>query len=465
MIEEIFNKQNQLKNKLRLSSSKERIAKLNNILNWILNNRANIKTALQKDFRKSGEETDITEIYPLVSEIRNVKKNLRKWMKPNFVKRSIIYLTHSAFVKYESKGVVLIISTWNYPFLLSIGPLISAIAAGNPAIIKPSEISPNTSELISKMILELFPNKEIAVVQGDKAVSTELLKLPFDHIFFTGSTEIGKIVAKAASENLSDYTLELGGKSPVIVEKSASLKSTAEKIVWGKYLNKGQTCVAPDYILIDKDIRNSFTELLVNNIKKYYGNNHQEVETNLNYARIINEKHHSRLVEIIENTKQNDGQILYGGKYDSENYFIEPTIILTNCEGCKISEEEIFGPILPIVEYTNLDEAIQWINKRNPPLSIYIFSNNKIGIDKVINSTHSGGIGLNELVIHFSHPHLPFGGVRHSGIGRSHGFAGFKEFSYERSFIKAGKLNFLKIIYPPYNNRKRKIVDFFVKYL
>jgi aldehyde dehydrogenase (NAD+) len=465
MPKKTFDNQKEFRATQRITSAEERIKKLAKIHKWILANRDKIKSAIHKDFNKSFEETDLTEIYPVISEIKDAKKNIDRWIKATQVKRTLTLITHSASIKYEPKGIVLIISPWNYPFQLAVAPVISAIAAGNSVIIKPSEISVNTNKLIEDMMTDLFEPEEVAVVQGDKSIVSELLMLPFDHIFFTGSTEVGKIIAQAASINLTSFTLELGGKSPVIVDETADLSITAEKIIWGKFLNKGQTCIAPDYILVDKKIREKFTDHLVKKIKKFYGNNFNEVKSNTSFSKIINGHHHKRLVKMLNNSISNGSSILFGGKHDQESRFIEPTLILTKCKNCNISEDEIFGPLLPIVEYDKLEEAIDWINDKDPPLAIYIFSKNKDAIHKISSSTQSGGVGINEVVLQFSHQNLPFGGVRNSGIGRSHGFAGFKTFSNERAYLVSGRINFLKMLYPPYTKRKRQIIDFLVKYL
>lgn len=464
-MENLFRLQSEQKFTLKNTSVRERKEKLNKIYKWIFNNREKIKEAIYADFNKPYSETDLTEIYPVLSEIKHAQRSISKWMKIKKVKRTFTLFTYSAYTKFEAKGIVLIISPWNYPFLLAIGPLISAIAAGNTVILKPSEISFNTTQLINRMISELFPKNEAAVIQGDEKVAEELLKLPFDHIFFTGSTQVGKIIAKSAAEHLTSLTLELGGKSPAIIDSSADLKSVAEKIIWGKFLNKGQTCVAPDYILIDKKIRKKFTDLLIEQIKTVFGNDTNEIRTNHNYPKIINGHHHKRLVEIVKNALSNDSKIIFGGEYDAKDRFIEPTLILTSCKECKISEEEIFGPLLPIIEFDKIDSAIDWVNKHYAPLALYIFSNDKNTIKKITSNTESGGVGINEVVLQFSHPNLPFGGVKYSGIGRSHGFFGFKEFSNERSYIKSGSINFLKLIYPPYTNFKQKLINFIVNYL
>lgn len=464
-MENLFRLQSEQKFTLKNTSARERKEKLNKIYKWIFNNRENIKEAIYADFNKPYSETDLTEIYPVLSEIKHAQRDIAKWMKIKKAKRTFTLFTYSAYTKFEAKGMVLIISPWNYPFLLAIGPLVSAIAAGNTVIIKPSEISFNTTQLVDRMISELFPQSEVAVVQGDEKIATELLKLQFDHIFFTGSTNVGKIIAKSAAEHLTSLTLELGGKSPVIIDNTANLKSAVEKIIWGKFLNKGQTCVAPDYILIDKKIQIEFTDLLVKQIKSVFGNDTNTIKTNQNYPKIINNQHHTRLVEMLKNALSNDSKIIFGGNYDVKDRFIEPTIILTKCKDCKICEEEIFGPLLPIIEYDEIDSAIDWVNRHNAPLALYIFSNNKKTIERITSKTESGGVGINEVVLQFTHPHLPFGGVKESGIGRTHGFFGFKEFSNERSYIKSGRINFMKLIYPPYTNFRKKIINIIVKYL
>jgi len=462
MIKNIFNDLHKNKILINTSTLSERKEKIKSIKNWIINNRPKIKKAIWNDFKKPFEETDLTEVYPLISECNHTIKHLSKWLKKKRVKKTLSLITTSGYIKYEAKGIVLIISPWNYPFQLAIGPLISAIAAGNCVVIKPSEISKNTSQLIEEMINNLFPQNEVAVIKGNVDIAEKLLELPFDHIFFTGSTNVGKIVMKAASKNLTSVTLELGGKSPIIIDKTANLKMAAEKIVWGKFLNSGQTCIAPDYVLVNKKNRNEFTDFLVTYIQKLYGT--KDLQSNSDYANIISKQHHQRLLKMLDDSIQYNNRILLGEDSNNFENFIAPTLILSDKKKSKINSEEIFGPILPIVEYDNLDEAITWINNKTPPLSIYIFSNSKINIEKIAKLTKSGGIVINEVMLQFTHPNLPFGGVRESGIGRSHGFAGFKEFSIERSYLKAGKINPLKLFYPPFNEQKRKLIDLLIKY-
>ena len=462
MINKIFEELKKNKIPVNTSSLSERRKKITAIKNWILNNREIIKEAIWNDFKKPYEETALTEVYPLISECNHAIKHLNKWLKKKRVRKTLSLVTTSGYIKYEPKGIVLIISPWNYPFQLAIGPLISAIAAGNCVIIKPSEISSDTSRLIEKMIKNLFPENEVTVITGNADVATKLLELPFDHIFFTGSTSVGKIIMKAASKNLTSVTLELGGKSPIIIDDTANLKMAAEKIVWGKFLNSGQTCIAPDYILVAKKIKKQFVEYLVMFIEKFYGG--YDLQNNSDFAHIINEKHYQSLLDKINNSIKYNSKIIYGTTSKNSNNFITPTIILSEQNDSKINQEEIFGPLLPIIEYDSLDEAIAWINSKTPPLSIYIFSSSKKNSEKIAQLTKSGGVVFNDVVLQFTHPNLPFGGVRESGIGRSHGFAGFKEFSIERSYFKAGKVNPIKLFYPPFNKQKRKLIDLLIKY-
>lgn len=464
-MKEIFELQRKHVKEIKNSTVEERIEKLNKISNWIFANRLKINEALYADFKKPYAETDLSEIYPILSEIRHIKSNLKKWVKKKRVKKTLAFFSHTSYVKYEAKGLALIISPWNYPFLLCIGPLLSSISAGNCNILKPSEISENTSKLISDMISELFPKEEVYVFQGDQNVSSQLLELPFDHIFFTGSTKVGQIVAEAAIKNYTPFTLELGGKSPIVIDESAKIKDAAEKIVWAKFLNKGQTCIAPDYILAHKNVREELVEKLIDQIENVYKANSSKIEESTDYARIINDNHHKRLISIIEDDGLKNSKILYGGSYDKDLRFLEPTFILSDCQNCKISEEEIFGPILPIFEFDKIEEALEFINNKFIPLALYIFSRNQKTVELLIKSTQSGSVVINDLAVQFGHLNLPFGGIKHSGIGRAHGFAGFREFSNQRSYLKSSRINFFKYIYPPYSKTKKMLIDFMIKYL
>jgi aldehyde dehydrogenase (NAD+) len=456
----------QVNNRWNISqtSVNARIAKLKILENWIINNKQAIRNALYKDFRKPAVDVDLTEIFTALSEIRHIVKHLKNWAKPHRVKRTLALITTRSWIQYEPRGVVLIIAPWNYPFTLIITPMLSAIAAGNCVILKPSELAKNTSNLISKMIEDLFPENEIAVMNGEKEVAIELLKKPFDHIFFTGSSGVGKKVMEAASKNLSSITLELGGKSPVVVDETANLHDAAQKIIWGKFMNCGQTCLAPDYLLVNESILPELISQLKHFIKKFYGAENSDWQACPDYARIINKRHFQGLSQMLDETVQAGAKIVLGGDFNETEKYIPPTVLINVKPESTIMDVEIFGPILPILTYSMLDQAINIIRSKPKPLSLYIFSKNQQNIDRVLKETSSGGVCINDTVIHFSQINLPFGGVNTSGIGRSHGFHGFKTFSNEKAVVKHNRFSILKLMYPPYTKRVQKLVDIIVKY-
>lgn len=443
---------------LRTSTVKERRAKLKKLGDWILSHRKEIQDAVFKDLQKPAQETDLTEIFVVSSEIREARRKLKSWMAPKPVATSMTYLGTKAEVHYEPKGACLIIAPWNYPFQLAIGPLVSAIAAGNSVIIKPSEVSENTSELLARMCKEIFDEDEVVVILGAVDESQELLSLPFDHIFFTGSPQVGKIVMEAASKHLASVTLELGGKSPTIVDKSANIKDAASKIAWGKWQNAGQICVAPDYLLVHEDVKDKLIEELVVQSEKLYGEREH-------YGGIINRHHHNRINDLMADAIENGADLEFGGKSDRDNLRFTPTLLSNISGSAKIWEEEIFGPILPLRTYRELDEAIDFINDRPKPLAMYIFSKRRSIVDQVMKRTSAGMMSVNDTVIQFAHPHLPIGGVNNSGIGKAHGHTGFVAFSNEKSVVKQRiGLTMAKTIYPPYSSFKNFMIDFMVKY-
>jgi len=422
---------------------------------WVLANRQRIQQAIHADLSKPAEEADLTEIYVVLSDLKKAIRNLKYWNMPEPEGQSLPYLGTRAQVYYEPKGTVLIISPWNYPFSLAVGPLVSALAAGNTVIIKPSELSENTSELIKEMVNELFEEDVAAVFTGGVEVSTELLKLPFDHIFFTGSPRVGKIVMEAAAKNLSSVTLELGGKSPCIIDKSANIKDAATKVAWGKWLNAGQTCLAPDLVFVHEQIRDAFLSELKNQAHKLYGQD---------YSSIISAGHFKRLAEWKEKASQK-AEVFLDGKMDEKTRKMEPTIIVNPDQSSDLAQNEIFGPICHIQTFSTLDEVIDEINARPKALSAYVFAKNHKVINTLKHQTSSGSFVINENVLQFAHPTLPFGGVNNSGIGKSHGKYGFIAFSNQKAVLKQ-RVGFTmaKILYPPYNNFKRLNIDFLLKY-
>ena len=447
---------------LNNSSARTRIKKLKKLKEIILKNRVKIKEALKKDFKKNPSEVDLTEIFPVVSEINFTINNLRKWMKDEYVRTPLTLLGSKSFIRYEAKGVVLIITPWNFPINLSFISLINAVSAGNSVLIKPSEITSETSYVIKDIIEESFDEKEVSVVLGGVDLAKEILKLKFNHILFIGSPTIGSEVMKSASVHLSSVTLELGGKSPTVIDKNCDLNKAAKRVVWAKLINNGQVCIAPDYVLIHEDIKNKFIKLVINNIKKFYGDN---VNNSESYCRIVNKNHFKRLKNLIDDSLKKNSKILYGGKTDSNENYIEPTLIENIDKDSKIFNEEIFGPILPIFTFKKIDEAIRFINKKNKPLALYIFSSDNKTISKVLGETSSGGVCINHNTLHYSNYNLPFGGIGNSGFGRCHGEFGFKELSNKKSIFK----QFLPfsptdILMPPYNTFKQKIINLILKY-
>jgi aldehyde dehydrogenase (NAD+) len=452
-------------NSWRVSTAADRITRLKSLQTWIKDHQKDIQQALLADFQKPPTETDLSEIFSVTSEINHAVKHLKSWMKPKPVSTPLPMLGTSGTIYYEPKGCALIIAPWNYPFNLAIGPLVSALAAGCTVILKPSELTPNTSSLIQRMIEELFDPSEVAVFQGESDVAQELLKLPFDHIFFTGSPAVGKIVMKAAAENLTSVTLELGGKSPAIIDQDADLKDAAEKLIFGKFLNCGQTCVAPDYLLVDERIKDELLMELKVALKKMYDPKFEGIEKSTDLARIINDRHFDRLVESIKDGIEKGGKIEFGGKYDSRSRYIEPTIISQLSDDMTLMEEEIFGPILPIKTFLQLDDAINFINDKPKPLALYYFGSNTARTSQVLRETSSGNAMINDCVIHFLDLEIPFGGVNNSGMGKAHGHYGFLAFSNEKGVLKQRiGLNNSTLLRPPYGTSAKKIIQSLIKW-
>ena len=451
-IQEIFELQRAHSLILRGTSVKERKDKLNKLKILVQENEHLIFDALKKDLRKSEFEAALTEVYFVYSEIDFAIKHLASWMKPQRVSASMSSLLTKNRIYYEPKGVSLIIAPWNYPFQLLIAPLISAIAAGNTAMLKPSELSSATAQLVTKLINNHFDSKEVACFEGDASLSEALLKLPFDHIFFTGSPKIGKIVMEAAAKHLSSVTLELGGKSPVIIAEDANLEKAAEKIVWGKFMNAGQTCIAPDYVLVSVDQEPELVRLVSEKIDQLYFKN--QLLDQSSYGKIISDSHYNRLKNLRDDAIAEGALLVKGGANSDEDDTLEPTILTMVPLSSSLMQEEIFGPILPIITYSNLQEAIDLVNQRAKPLALYIFSKSTALVESVIRQTSAGGTCVNDVVLHISNPNLPFGGIGNSGTGSCHGFYGFKAFSHERGVMFQSNPDFSKLAYPPYGNKK-----------
>ncbi|WP_443937260.1 aldehyde dehydrogenase family protein [Pedobacter sp. MW01-1-1] len=461
-MKEIFEAQQKHAIELRKSTAAERIASLKKLKEAIQLHEEEIFAALEKDLRKSRFEAGLTEVFFTYSEIDFAIKNLKKWMKPLAKARNLMNIFASSKVYYEPKGTCLIIAPWNYPFQLMMSPLVSAIAAGNTAMLKPSELSEATSVVLAKLIEKTFRLEEVACFLGEASISTQLLALPFNHIFFTGSPAIGKIVMAAAAKNLSSVTLELGGKSPAVIDASADIEKTAQKIIWGKFLNAGQTCIAPDYVLIDEKIESKFVAHSKDIIQQFF---YEEGLLNKDeYGKIINRKQFDRIRNLLDEALLAGATLVVGGKYEELDLTIEPTILKGVDAENPIMKEEIFGPILPIIRYKELSAAIELINSKEKPLALYIMSNDSNIQQKIIQETSAGGTCVNDTLVHISNSNLPFGGVNNSGTGSCHGFYGFKSFSHERAVLFQSKLGLSKLAYPPYE-KKKSLMNFFKKWM
>lgn len=430
MIENISKKYEKQKKFFNSGTSKSiqyRINSLKKLKKNISLNENEIISALRSDLGKSETETFFSEIALIYIEINLALKNVKRWSKKRKVSSSLINFLSSDYIIPEPYGVTLNISPWNYPFQLSISPLIGAVAAGNTVILKPSEFSSKTSEIIKKIIENTFEKGHVDVILGGPEIGSKLLDFNWDYIFFTGSTNIGKIVAQKAAINLTPTTLELGGKNPCIVDETANLKVASKRIVFGKFLNCGQTCIAPDFILVHESVKKDFTEKIIERIKKIYN---EDVENSENYSRIINKKHFSRLIKLLEEDK-----IIYGGKNNPNSNFIEPTLIDGSNFNSSLMKEEIFGPILPVISYSNKDELKKILDNYKDPLAFYIFSNDKKFSNELIKRYSFGGAAVNDTISQIVNHRLPFGGIRNSGLGSYHGKQSFKTFSFYKPYI------------------------------
>jgi aldehyde dehydrogenase (NAD+) len=444
----VFERQRETALRLRTSTAAERIEKIRRLRDAIRAHTADIHAAGAADFRKPPEEIDLTEIVPVLGEANEAIRKLKRWMKPKRVWPSRATWGHRGWVQYEPKGRCLIISPWNYPVNLTFGPLVSAIAAGNTVILKPSEMTPHLSGLMVKIVRELFAEDEVAIYEGDAAVSQALLELPFDHIFFTGSPAVGKIVMAAAAKNLTSVTLELGGKSPTIIDASANLKEAARTTMWAKFTNNGQTCIAPDYIYVHTSVREKFVGLCRDTLKEFYGVDAAAQKTSPDLARVVNERHTARLKGLLDDATARGARVLVGGVVDEFSNFIAPTLLDNISGDARIMQEEIFGPLLPIVPFEHLDDVIARINAAPKPLALYMWSRNKANIRSVLKKTSAGGTCINNSVIQYIHGHLPFGGINNSGIGNAHGVYGFRAFSHERAVLQT-LISSNWLFYPP----------------
>lgn len=460
-INSLFNLQHGHKRAAKNTSARYRLKKLKAFKNDLLKKKDMVANAIIEDFRKPPVETDLTEIMPIISMINLLEKNLSDWMKDEKVKTPLLFKGTSSWVRFEGKGNCLIISPWNYPFQLTMYPILTAFAAGNTCIVKPSEFTPSTNKAVMELCSDIFSEEEVAFIEGDSSVSSDLLKLPFDHIFFTGSTPVGKIVAEAAAKNLASCSLELGGKSPCVVDKDANIDKLSNKIAWGKMVNGGQTCVAPDYLLVEKGEEDKVASCLVRHIESFYPK--LDFSSSNDYCQIITERHGERLMKMVDDAVSKGANLVCGGKYHPETRVMEPTIITNVTNDMKLMQEEIFGPVLPIVSATSRVEMANFINDFDNALAMYIFTESDEFQNYFLENTFSGGVTINDTLIGVGHPLLPFGGAGKSGIGKYHGKYGFEEFSNLRSVTKRSLDLGTSYFYPPYDEKKSSVVDSLLK--
>lgn len=454
-IEAIINKQRTFFMSQKTKNVNFRIEQLKKLREIIKQKENEICKALELDLGKSNTESYMTEIGMVLEDLRYVIKHTKKWTKKEYHIAPLAQFPSTSFRIAEPYGLTLIISPWNYPFLLTIQPLVGAISAGNCAIIKPSEYSQYTSKIIKDIIEEVFNEEYVAVILGEKEVAEKLLKNKFDYIFYTGSTRVGKIVMESAAKNLTPVTLELGGKSPCIVDKNSNVKLAAKRIIFGKLLNCGQTCVAPDYVFVQKEVKQEFINYCKEYIEKFIGSNWNE---NKEYPKIINKRQFDRMIELIEKE-----DIAYGGNFDEKTLKIQPTLLDNKSFETKAMQEEIFGPILPIIEYIDLEEPIKYINENNKPLALYIFTNSKRVENRILKEVSYGGGCINDTIIHLASSKLGFGGIGYSGMGEYHGKYSFKTFSHYKSIINKSTLIDLPMRYHPFKKINDRLIRIFMR--
>lgn len=438
------------------SSISYRKEKLKQLLKCIIKYEKEIVSALYNDFKKPEFEAVVTETSYVVSELKHTIKNINSWAKPKSILPTLLNFPSTDYILSEPYGKVLIIAPWNYPFQLAFCPLTAAVAAGNQVVLKPSELTPATSAIINKIVTEVFDKNHVEVKEGGVDTAQELLSQRWDFIFFTGSVAVGKIVAKAAAEFMTPITLELGGKNPCIISADCNVKLTAKRIVWGKFINAGQTCIAPDYLLVDSKIKSKIVSALIEEIHLAYGEN---PEKSVDFPRIVNEKNWSRLVHLLHNET-----ILSGGQTSKKDHYIAPTLLDESKLDSEVMKDEIFGPILPVISYASESEIETIISRHPKPLSLYVFSGNSSWAKKIMQSYSFGGGCINDTVIHFSNRRLPFGGVGNSGIGAYHGKLSFDTFSHKKSIVKKANWLDLPFRYAPYKNKinlLKKLLNWF----
>lgn len=436
----------------------ERVDRLRRLRDAIREARPAILEAIREDFGKHPVEGELTEVLPAIEEATVAIRSLRRWMRPRRAGTPLLLLGTSSEVRYEPKGVVLVLAPWNYPFLLAITPVIAALAAGNTVVLRPSEKTPRTARAIRDLLARTFPEDEVAVVVGSRAVADALLELPFDHILFTGSPAVGRKVMAAAARHLTPVTLELGGKSPAVVDDTADLAATAARLAWAKFINGGQTCVAPDYVLVHERVAARFEEELVGALARFYGREEAARLRATDLAGLVDVAAGARLDGLVQAAVAQGARLVVGGQVDAAARRMAPTVLADVREDSPVMAEEIFGPVLPVLTYRDLDEAIARIRARPKPLALYVFSQSRRNVERVLGQTTAGGSCVNNAVIHIGNPNLPFGGVGESGMGHYHGRWGFEAMSHPRAVLRQRTWAGTHLFFPPYTDAVKRVL-------
>ena len=455
----VFGLQQQHRRAVAASTAAERSAKLARLRAAIVAHREALCAAMWADFRKSAAEVEITEVSPTLIDLDHTRGRLAGWMRPAPAGRHWLLAGTRSEVHYRPRGVVLILAPWNYPAGLILTPLVAAVAAGNCAILRPSEKVPRTAAVLAAIVRESFEEREVACfTEPGIELAQALLALPFDHVFFTGSTRVGRQVMAAAAGHLASVTLELGGKSPLLVDATADAAAAGERAAWGKFVNAGQTCIAPDYALVDERVLPAFVDGAARAVARFYGATEDDRHASPDFPRLIDDAAFQRVARLLEEAVGAGARAAVGGRVDPAGRYVAPTILTHVDPSSPVMREEIFGPVLPVIGFRTLDEAIDRINTGPTPLALYVFSRHEEHVARVLDRTASGGVTVNDVLVHFGNPELPFGGLRESGQGSYHGWYGFRAFSHERAVLRRGRLALTRLLYPPYDRRVRGLL-------
>lgn len=459
----LFERQRAHRWTMAATTADERIARLRRLKDAIALRREELAEAIHVDFGKSPVETEITEIHPVLDEINHAIRSLKRWMKPRSVGTPLLLVGTRSEVRPEPRGVVLILAPWNYPAQLLLAPLVAAVAAGNCAVVRPSEKVPHTAAVLERIVAAAFDPSEVAAVSGGVAVAEALLELPFDHVFFTGSTRIGRRVMEAAARHLATVTLELGGKSPAVVDETADVDAAARAIVWGKFVNAGQTCVAPDYVLVHATRERELLDAMTGVVAEMYGATEEERKASPDFCRVVDDGAFARLSALLDESIRAGARVETGGVTDAAERYVAPTVLSGVGPYSPAMEEEIFGPILPVLRYEREDEVVDLVRRREKPLAMYLFTTRGRNADRLLARTTAGGTVVNGTLVHLVNPSLPFGGVGESGQGSYHGEFGFRAFSHERAVLRQGPRALVHLFHPPYRRVLRELAGAFVR--